>query len=72
MTAKKPTNVFILLIMVVITLFNAGLAVNFFAASGRALAGWLNNETVFLFAGIQLVMVLAAYIVYRHMATKKH
>lgn len=72
MAVKKSMNIFVLSIMGAITLFNAGLAVNFFAASGRALAALFNSETIFLFAGIELIVVLLTYIVHRHLSASAH
>jgi uncharacterized membrane protein len=63
--ANKRMNMIVLSIMAAITLFNMGLAVNFFAASGRALAALFTNESIFLFAGVELIVVLLAYILHR-------
>jgi hypothetical protein len=71
MAATKPMNVLILSIIVAIILFNAGLTINFFAANGRGLAALFNNENILLFAGVELVVVLLAYIVHRQISAPK-
>jgi hypothetical protein len=71
MAAKKALNVLIMLIMVVIAMFNILLAINFIAASGQAFAAWFNSETIFLFAAVELVIVVVAYIAHRQLTAKK-
>lgn len=67
MVGIKQFNMILLSIMAAITVLNMGLALNFVAASGRALAALFNSESIFLFAGIELATVLLAYIVHKQM-----
>jgi hypothetical protein len=49
-------------IMLAITALNLGLAVNFIGAAGNALAAAFNGQNIYLLAGIELVLVLFAYV----------
>ena len=65
MAGVKQLNVIVIAIMAVVTALNMGLILNFFAASGQALAAALNSQSIFLLAGAELALVLLAYVTYR-------
>ena len=72
MVGVRQLNMFVLFIMAAVTLLNMGLAVNFVAASGQALVATFNGQTIYLFAGIELVAVLLAYILHKQKADPTH
>ncbi|CAA0118670.1 Uncharacterised protein [Halioglobus japonicus] len=65
MAGMKQLNMVVVTIMALITVLNTGLVLNFFIASGQALAAAFNSQSIFLFAGAELAAVLLAYIVYK-------
>jgi hypothetical protein len=72
MVAVRQLNLLVLAIMIAITVVNLGLALNFAAASGQALAAVFSTEAIFLIAAIELAAVLLAYICYKQQALSTH
>jgi hypothetical protein len=66
MVREIENNSFALAIMAAVTLLNAGLAINFISANGRALAAAFNGQNIFLLAGVELIVVLTTYVVSKH------
>lgn len=56
-------NRFAAVVMASIIAFNIVLAVNFLAAADSALALTLNSKNIFVLAGIELMLLFAAYLV---------
>ena len=72
MLGIKQLNMIVLSFMAAITLLNLGLAVNFFAASGQALAALFNGQSIYLLAGVELAAVLLAYVLHRQKTTARN
>jgi hypothetical protein len=66
MIQHSKYNAVALFIMVAITLLNIALAVNFLSANGRALAAAFTSQTIFVLAGVELIAVLATYVVCKY------
>jgi hypothetical protein len=53
-------------VMALITLLNTGLGVTFISAGGSALAAAINGQNIFLLAGVEMILVLLAYVTAKH------
>ncbi len=65
MLGMRQLNMIVLCVMLSITIVNVALVLNFVTASGLALAGAFNSQTIFIFAGVELAAVLVAYIAHK-------
>jgi hypothetical protein len=63
MIPNNKYNTVALSIMLAITLLNIALGINFLSANGRAMAAAFTSQTIFLLAAVELIAVLAAYVV---------
>lgn len=63
MNLGNKTSRIALSVMAAITALNLVLALNFVGAATSTLAASLNSQNIFLFAGVEMILVLLAYIV---------
>jgi hypothetical protein len=62
MSASTGNTRLAMSLMVLITLLNLGLAINFIAASDSGLARIFNSQNIYVLAAMQMVLVLMAYV----------
>lgn len=72
MAGTPQLNMLVFSIMAVVTVLNTGLVLNFFTASGQALATLFSSQSIFLLAAVELVLVILAYVLHKQKTTPKH
>lgn len=69
MAGTRQINMIVFSIMAVVTVLNTGLVLNFVTASGQALATLFSSQSIFLFAAVELVLVIVAYVLHKQKST---